>query len=122
VFQAYLTTFLIEPGYEEPIKTVGEMLKSEKLFGLVRRYDFLFTNTSNSVHSAIVKDVVQCPDEITCFIWAAVYLNISTVIRVLDMETYRAMGNWIDENNRPFLCELKNGVVRTTHPAILVRK
>jgi len=30
VFQAYLTTFLIEPGYEEPIRTVEKMLKSEK--------------------------------------------------------------------------------------------
>ena len=30
VFQAYLTTFLIEPGYEEPIRTIEEMLKSKK--------------------------------------------------------------------------------------------
>ena len=28
VFQAYLTTFLIEPGYEEPIRTVEQMLTS----------------------------------------------------------------------------------------------
>jgi hypothetical protein len=35
VFQAYLTTFLIEPGYLEPIKTVEEMLNYEKEFGFV---------------------------------------------------------------------------------------
>jgi hypothetical protein len=33
VFQAYLTTFLIEQGYEEPIKTAEQMLKSEMTFG-----------------------------------------------------------------------------------------
>jgi hypothetical protein len=31
VFQAYLTTFLMEPGYEEPIRNIEQMLKSEKI-------------------------------------------------------------------------------------------
>jgi len=35
VFQAYLTTFLIEPGYEEPIKTLEQMLTSELKFGYI---------------------------------------------------------------------------------------
>jgi len=34
VFQAYLTIFLIEPGYEEPIRNIEQMLKSERTFGL----------------------------------------------------------------------------------------
>jgi hypothetical protein len=33
VFQAYFTTFLIETGYEEPIKTVEQMLASDMKFG-----------------------------------------------------------------------------------------
>jgi len=35
VFQAYLTTFLIEPGFEEPIRTIEEMLKSPKKIRLL---------------------------------------------------------------------------------------
>ena len=122
VFKAYLTTFLIEPGYEEPIRTVEEMLKSKKMFGLAGRYNLLFTNTSDPVYSAIVKDAVQCPDESTCFIWAAVYHNISTLIKDLDVETYRAMGNWTDENNRPLLCEMEGGFVRTFNILLAVQK
>jgi hypothetical protein len=33
VFQAYVTTYLIEAEYEEQIKTLDEMLKSERKFG-----------------------------------------------------------------------------------------
>jgi len=32
VFQPYFTTFLIEPGYEEPIKTVEQMVKWNMTF------------------------------------------------------------------------------------------
>jgi hypothetical protein len=113
VFQAYLNTFLIEPQYEEPIRTVEEMLRSKKMFGYVREYDKLFTYTSDPVDSAIVKKAVHCPDVPTCFIWAAVYHNISTVIKDLNINIYRAMGDWTDDNNRPLLCEIEGGVVRT---------
>jgi hypothetical protein len=33
VFQPYLTTFLIEPGYKKPIKAEEQQLRSEKKFG-----------------------------------------------------------------------------------------
>jgi hypothetical protein len=100
VFLAYLTTFLLEPGYEEPIRTVEEMLRSEKKFGFIKRQEFLFINRFDPVDSAIVKGAVCCPDETTCFIWAAVYHNISIVIKDLDVESNRAKGGWTDENNK----------------------
>jgi hypothetical protein len=114
VFQAYLTTFLIEPGYEEPIRTIEEMLRSEKKFGFVIKQLNLFTNTLDPVDSAIFKDAVYCPDETSCFIWAAVYHNISTVINDLDIETYRSRGDWTDENNRPLLCEIEGRAFGTS--------
>ena len=122
VFQAYLTTFLIEPGYQEPIRSVQEMLKSENAFGFPRLYELFFPNSSDPVDSAIFKNAVQCPDELTCFIWAAVYHNISAVIKDLDIETYSAMGNWTDENNRPLLCEIEGGGVRTIYFPLSVNK
>jgi hypothetical protein len=36
VFQSYLTTFLIDPGYMEGIKTVEQILNYEKEFGFVK--------------------------------------------------------------------------------------
>jgi hypothetical protein len=40
----------------------------------------------------------------------------------LEMETYLRMEDWTDENNRPLLCELEDGVVRRIDPAVFVRK
>jgi hypothetical protein len=119
VFQAYFTTFLIEPGYEEPIRTIEEMLRSEKKFGFLDKQKFLFINSFDPVDSAIAKHAVRCPDEPTCFIWAAVYQNISTVMNDLDIQTYRAKGGWTDENNRPLLCEIEGRVFGTSEFVIL---
>jgi hypothetical protein len=122
VFQAYLTTFLIEPGYEEPIRTMEEMLKSEKNFGFTELYHRLLKSTSDSVDPAIIKESVQCPDDPACFIWAAVYQNISVLLRDLEMEVFRARGDWTDENNRHLLCEIEGGVYRTFDLAMMVKK
>jgi hypothetical protein len=111
VFQAYLTTFLIEPGYEEPIRTFEEMLQSQKKYGFIKEYfsDIKFFPGA----SANAKDAVRCPDVPTCFIWATEFHNISIIVHDLDMEIYRAKGDWTDENNRPLLCEIEGGVVGT---------
>jgi len=122
VIQAYLTTFLFEPGYEEPIKTVEQMLRSERKIGFFNGYKHFFTGTSNPVDSAIFKHAIQCHTETQCFKWAMVYHNISTILDELDVEEFCSMGDWTDENNRPLLCELEDGVVRTIHRSILVRK
>jgi hypothetical protein len=122
VFQAYLTTFLIEKGYEETIKNIDQMLKSGNKFALVDGYRRLFKDTSDNVELTIRNHALNCYKEPTCFIWAAVYHNISTIMYDLEMETYRRLEDWTDANNRPFLCELEDGVVRTIDPAILVRK
>jgi hypothetical protein len=122
VFQAYLTTFLIEPGYEEPIKTVEQMLNSEMNFGLTSHYKHMFPDTSDTVDSAIIKDAVECPDDRTCFIWASMYHNISTILNDLRTGIVRGNENLMDENHRPLLCELEDSVVRTVDFAILVRK
>jgi hypothetical protein len=123
VFQANLTTFLIEPGYEDPIKTIEQMLKSEKQFGF-SEWDgrVLFPNTSDPVDSAIVKNAVRCQQVHTCFIWASVYHNISTVLKEFNVDYYRARGDWTDENNRPLLCEIESGVVGKLDFAIRVKK
>jgi hypothetical protein len=98
------------------------MLKSEDMFQFSTWNDSFFPYTSNPAYSAILNNTLQCPDKPTCFIWAVVYHNMSVVIKGLDVETYLAMDNWTDENNRPLLCELEEGVVRKFDFAMSVRK
>jgi hypothetical protein len=123
VFQAYLTTFLIETGYEEPIKTIEHMLKSDKKFGLSESHkEIMFPNTSDLVESAIVKNAVLCPNDGTCIIWATVHQNISTVISDVVMEYFRVIGYTTDESNRHLLCENEGGIIKTFSYAIKVKK
>jgi hypothetical protein len=71
VFQAYITTFLIETGYVEPIKTVEQMVNYEKGFGFMEFALRMFSDSSIFLNSAILKNAVICPDENICFKWAA---------------------------------------------------
>jgi hypothetical protein len=99
------------------------MLKTEKKFGFFEvDGKILFHNTSDPVVSAIVKNAVHCPDGRTCFLWAALYNNISKVLKDMNMKIYRDMGDWTDENNRPLLCELEGGVVETFDFAMMDKK
>jgi len=121
VFQTYLTTFLIKPGHVEPIKTVEQMLNYKKEFGFVDWTANFFPNSSESLNSAILRNAVRCPNRDTCFKWAAVCQNFSTILDDIGVEILRANGKWSNENNMPLLCGLENGVVRTHGSVFLVR-
>jgi hypothetical protein len=123
VFQAYLTTFIVEPGYVEPIRSVEQMLQSEMNFCLYNDSKSVLTDTSDHVHSEIVKNALECPDDETCLKWATVYHNISFIISDFVLEIDRNRRKLRDENNRPIICELENGVVvGTLNVAIMVSK
>jgi hypothetical protein len=122
VFQAYLTTFLTEPGYEEPIRTVKQMVKSERKFGFIDEYEVFFHNVPNSVDSAILKNAVRCPDRGTSLKWAANYQNMSVVFDSVNIKICRDMGKLTDENNRPLLCELEDGGIASVNLVLLVIK
>jgi hypothetical protein len=96
------------------------MLKSARKFGFNQGYQDFFSDTSNSVHSAILKNTSGCHNEETCITWATWYQNISTILDNFIVEYYHLIGNWIDENNRPLLCQLEDGVIRTYGYVFLV--
>ena len=120
VFQSCLTTFLIEPSYMESIKTVEQMLNSEKEFGFVEWNTHLFYDRSDLLTSAILKNAVFCPDKETCFKWAAINQNFSAILDDLSVKEFRVIGKWSNENNMPLLCALDDGVVRTDRHVFLV--
>jgi hypothetical protein len=101
---------------------VEQMLNSETSFGFTRSYQHLFSDTSETMDSAIIKDAVECPDVDTCSIWASIYQNISTILFDMHMGIFRRNEKLIDENNKPLLCELEDGVIRTFAFTISVRK
>jgi len=79
-FVAYLTTFLIESRYKEPIKTVEKMLASDIKFGFFQSYGAFFTDSSDSTDSTILKNAVRCPIYDICLKWTIDYHKISTIL------------------------------------------
>jgi hypothetical protein len=122
VFQAYLTTFLIEPGYEEPIKSLEQMLTSDLKFGYIEEYGVYLDNLPDSLKSDVINNAVRCPDIGASFNWAAVYQNASMIFDTLNVEICRDMGKLTDENNRPLLCELEDGGVTSAERVLLVSR
>jgi hypothetical protein len=122
VFQAYLSTFLIEPGYQEPIKTIDQMLNSKMKYGFGDHFQNFFNESLEQVHTNILKSFVHCPNLYTCLKWATHYRNFSTIVHDFIKEEWRAVGFWTDENKRPLLCELEDGDVANVYFTFLVFK
>jgi len=59
VFQAYPNIFLVEPGYEEPTKTVEEVLRSKTKFGFLQGYECLYPDISESLESEIRRHLMM---------------------------------------------------------------
>ena len=83
---------------------------------------FFFPDTSDPVDTANVKNALEISTPYNFFIWAGTYHNISTILDDSFIGYYRGKENWAHECNRPLLCELEVGVVRTLDFAIWVRK
>jgi len=122
VFQAYLTTFLIEPGYVEPIRTVEQMLASDMKFGFYEYYKKFFTDSSDPTDSTILKNAVLCRTRDICFKWANDYQNFSTILSDFEKVFLYAVGIWTYENYRPLTCEIEYGGVETSGVVLLVSR
>jgi hypothetical protein len=122
VFQAYLTTFLIEPGYRKPIKTLKQLIRSDIKFGMEEEYKKYFKDSTDTVASEIYKNALLCPSYTSCLAWVFTNQNFSTVTSDIVKELFHVRGMWTDENNRPLGCELENGVVLRSGFSFFVRR
>jgi hypothetical protein len=50
-----------------------------------------------------------------------VYRNFSTILEDITVQNFSAIGKWSNENKKPLLCALEDGVVRTYGYVFLVR-
>ena len=107
VFQLYFTTFLIETGYEEPIKITNKMLKSHIEDGSFDQYkDFFYRFSWISSINSSQRICYRSPSLLMC--------RMSNWLR--------AVGVWTDDNHRFLLCELEDGVAGNTDSFLVINK
>jgi hypothetical protein len=107
VFQAFLTTFLTEPGNKPPIGNMDQLLAS----GIKFAYDPLLSDyllhPSDWEYKEIVKNLANCPSYAVCLNWAKNHGNVSIFVN----ENNFYMFNFAFRESETLLCRLDDGVI-----------
>jgi hypothetical protein len=120
VFQAFLTTFLIDSGYKTPIKNKDELYESGiKLYHLPD-FNFVFENVDETEVSNVQRNRANCPSYKVCLDWARNYKNVSILFDDTDAEIYYAESRMVGENSEPLVCKLADGVIFNSGRSMLM--
>jgi len=111
VFQAFLTTFLVDSGHKKPIQNIDELYESGIKFYCLPEFNYIFENGKETKVSNVQNHHANCPLYWDCIDWAKYHKNDSILFSDLEMELYYAEGDMLGENSEPFLCALDDGVV-----------
>jgi len=120
VFQAFLTTFLIDSGYKTPIQNMDELFASGIKFAYAPELNnSIFKYGDESETSKVKINSVNCSWYV-CLEWAKYHKNLSILLIDKDAEDYYANGDFLGENSEPLLCSLEDGVFYSFGQAMLM--
>jgi hypothetical protein len=112
VFQAFLTTFLLDSGYKTLIQNMDELFASGLTLAYFPSTSFIFDSGDETDASKVQRNVVICPSYDDCINWVHYHKNISILMPDDNVEESFALGDYLGENSKPFLCGIKDGVFR----------
>jgi hypothetical protein len=123
VFQAYLTTFLVDPGFEKSITSVDEVFTSGTKYGFsALGFDRLFNDRTNPKSKKILQNRVDCADIFTCVLWTAKYRNISSICAADYVDYLFYNSEFSDELKDSQYCGLKETPVLVTELLMTLQK
>jgi hypothetical protein len=111
VFQAFLTTFLINSGYKTPIRNLDELFASGIKLAYHPAYSHILRTGDETEVSKVKKNRANCPSYWDCVLWAKYHKNISILVPDIVMEAYYATGFLLGEYSEPLMCGLEDDVV-----------
>jgi hypothetical protein len=110
VFQAFLTTFLVDSGYKTPIQNLDELYESGIKFAYLPHVDSIF-EIEGTGGSKVKRNRVNCSSSEVCVNWAIYQRNVAILLSDTAAEFYYSAGDFIGENSEPLLCRLEDGVI-----------
>jgi hypothetical protein len=111
VFQAFLTTYLIDSGYKTPIHNMDELFASGIKLGYFPEFIYLLEIGEETEVLKMHKYHTTCPADWVCVDWAKYHKNVSVIIPDTTADFNYALGNTVGDNSKPLLCKLEDGVV-----------
>jgi len=110
VFQAFLTTFLIDSGYKTPIQNMDELFASGIKLAYQESFNPLFEEHVGPESLEVQRNRVNCLSFVECVNWAMYHKNVSVLLINKIAEECYADGYFVGENSEPLLCRLEDGV------------
>ena len=111
VFQAYLTTFLIDSGYKTPIQNMDELLASGIKLHYPEHFNLIFEIDNQTEIAKIKRNRVICHTNLECLNWAFYHKNVSFFISDLSAEINIDYAHSLGKSSKPWFCRLENGMV-----------
>ncbi|XP_069675577.1 uncharacterized protein [Periplaneta americana] len=113
IFQAFLTSYLVDPGYEDYIDSLEDLLMSNMKYGFSRfTDDTYFKNNNDDWQSeTISKNRILCPSIAACYNWTALHRNFSTTYQEVKYQHDYLSGKFIDKYGQPLACEIQDGTM-----------
>jgi hypothetical protein len=123
VFQAYLTTFLVDPGFEKSITSTDEIFTSGIKYGFAPiMFDRNFDDKTDPKSTQILKNRIDCNNLVSCILWTAKFRNISYLCTSSFVEYLYRSSEYSDELKGYKFCPLKDTTVLVTDLLMTVQK
>jgi hypothetical protein len=119
-FQAFLTTFLIESGYETPIQNMDELFASGIKLAYPPQYNFIYESGDERELSIVKRNRVNCSSYEVCVDWAKYQKNVSILLDDMYAEVHYAGGDFFGANSEPLVCRLEDGIVFATELSMIM--
>jgi hypothetical protein len=110
VFQAFLTTFLIDSGYKPPIESMDQLFSSgmKLVYPAGMTADLEYGNGTEV--SNIRRNKANCPSQHICFNWALFQHNVSFFASDFIVEAMADFSPLFNKNGRHLFCRIDDGV------------
>jgi hypothetical protein len=120
VFQAFLTTFLIDSGYKTPIRNMHELFNSGMKLAYDPLHSYVFENANETEISNVRRNQANCPSIEVCMDWAQYYKNVSVFYADNYFKYQFDNGYYVGGNREPILCRVDDGVFLNTETVMVM--
>jgi hypothetical protein len=106
VFQTFLTSFLIEPGLQHQMNSIGEILASKVKYGYNQGFDIVVRDSADTLSKTILQNRVECSEgnEPPCLDWVAHHDNFSLLCSKTLLD-YLLTREYLDKHGKPLICQ-----------------
>jgi len=106
IFQAFLTSFLIEPGFQHQMNSIEEILTSKMKYGYNELIDVVVRGSADALSKIILQDRMACNEgnKPPCLDWVAYHNNFSLLCSKTLLD-YLLTREYVDRNGKPLICQ-----------------